>query len=434
MLLVYTHKITPRLKYVFKHICTRVLGIEVAFTTKIENFIAHNTLKMSYTKQQLGNELFVKSHEILFEQGLSDIEINVHDWGNTKGFFYNGDKSILPFDIFAASFYLLSRYEEYLPHVKDEYGRFPVNKSIAFKNGFLNQPIVDIWAYKFKDALQKQFPDFQFPIKTYSVRPIIDIPTAYIYKSKGFIRTIGGALKDIFRLKIKGLYMRFLVLLGLKHDPYDTYRYIINKQKQANFKFIFFFLIGGYSTYDKGISANNKKYISLIKHVADYCRVGLKISFFAVSNLSIFKKEKIKIEDIINNPLRAVRHSFSRLNLPESYRNSIELEVLEDYTMGYINKIGFRAGTCTPFLFYDLGYEIQTPLLVYSYHVMDYALLKIKSQLDKKKVLNEIINEVKQVNGQFIPVFHNYTFSNDPKWSGYKELFNIILESVNEKA
>ena len=100
--------------------------------------------------------------------------------------------------------------------------------------------------------------------------------------------------------------------------------------------------------------------------------------------------------------------------------------------MGYVNEIGFRAGSCTPFLFYDLDYEIQTPLKIYSYHLMDYALLKKKSLLDKKKALNEIINQIKQVNGEFIPVFHNYTFSDYKRWIGFKELFNVILDSANE--
>ena len=144
-------------------------------------------MKMSYTKQQLGNEFFVKSHDILFEQGLSDVEINVHDWENTKCFFYNGDKSSIPFDIFAASFYLLSRYEEYLPHVNDEYGRFSATESIAFKNGFLHQPVVDIWAYKFKEKLQKQYPDFEFPQRTYSIRPIIDVPVPIHYRLKRIV-------------------------------------------------------------------------------------------------------------------------------------------------------------------------------------------------------------------------------------------------------
>ena len=432
MLLVYTHNIAPRLKYVFKHICTRILGVEVSFTTKVEEFIAHDSLKISYTKQQLGNEFFIKSHDILFEQGLNDIEIHVQNWWHTKCFFFNGDKSAIPFDIFAASFYLLSRYEEYLPHVKDDFGRFLATESIAFKHDFLHQPVVDIWAYKFKEALQIQFPEFEFPQREYRIKPIIDVPSPYHFKLKGLMRSFGGAIKDLFKFEFKSLYNRFMVVFNLKHDPYDTFKYIINKQKQSKFKFLFFFLIGDFSTYDKGINPNKRKFVSLIKHVADYCEVGLKVSFFATDDFSILKKEKLKMEDILNTALKASRQSFSKLNLPESYRNLIEIEILEDYTMGYVNQIGFRAGSCTPFFFYDLDYEVQTPLKIYSYHVMDYVLLKNQSLLDKKKMLNNVINEVKQVNGEFIPVFHNYTFSDVERWRGFKELFNIILESGNE--
>ncbi|KJD31499.1 hypothetical protein PK35_13870 [Tamlana nanhaiensis] len=432
MLLVYTHKITPRLKYVFKHICTRILNIPVSFTTKVEDFIAHDSLKMSYTKQPLSSEFFIKSHDILFEQGLSDVDINVQDWENTKCFFFNGEKSALPFDIFAASFYLLSRYEEYLPHVKDDYGRFTATESVAYNNNFLHQPVVDIWAYKFKKALHEQFPDYQFTNKKYSIKPLIDVPTAYQYRAKGVVRTIGGMLRDILHFRFKSLYVRLMVLIGFRHDPFDTFKYIINRQRYAKDRFQFFFLIGDYSTFDKSISVNNKKFVSLIKHVADYCYVGIKASFFALSNVEILKKEKQRMEDILNTKLKASRQSFSKLNLPESYRNLIDLEINEDYTMGYVNTIGFRAGSCTPFLFYDLDYEIQTPLLINSYHVMDYALLKHKSLLDKKQILTQIINEVKQVNGEFVPVFHNYTFTDDARWKGFKELFNLILDSANE--
>ncbi|SEQ71638.1 hypothetical protein SAMN05421824_2121 [Hyunsoonleella jejuensis] len=433
MLLVYTHKVSPRLKYVFKHICTRVLGFKVDFTTKIEEFIAHDSLKMSYTKQHLGKEFFVKSHEILFEQGLTDVEINIQNWDNTKCFFYNGDKSAIPFDIFAASFYMLSRYEEYLPQRKDQYGRFIATESLGYKHGFLHQPVVDIWAYKFKDALQQQFPDFKFPQRAYRITPIIDVPSPYHYKLKGVMRSLGGTLKDFFRLRFKSLYTRYAVLFGFKHDPYDTFKYIINKQKQTQFKFLVFFFIGSYSTFDKGININKRKYVSLIKHIADYCRVGLKASYFSVNDLDVLKKEKRQMEDVINTSLRASRYSFSKFNLPESYRNLVQLEVNEDYTMGYVNHVGFRAGSCTPFLFYDLDYEVQTPLKVCPFQIMDFALLKQASLLDKKKVLQTIIDEVKQVNGEFVSVFHNYTFSNNDRWNGFKELFNIILASTNEQ-
>ncbi|OBQ56027.1 polysaccharide deacetylase family protein [Tamlana sp. s12] len=432
MLLVYTHHISPRLNYIFKHICTRILGFEVKFTTKIEEFIAHDSLKMSYTKQALGNEFFVKSHDILFEQGLSDVDINIQKWDNTKCFFSNGDRSAIPFDIFSASFYMLSRYEEYLPHVKDEFGRFTAEESLAYNSGFLHQPVVDIWAYKFKAALQAQFPDFKFPNKNYSVKPIIDVPSPYKYKLKGFLRTVVGVLSDFSKFRIVSLYDRFGVLLRFKNDPHDTFKYLLNRQKNTRFKFLFFFLIGELTTYDKGVSPNKRDFISLIKHVADYCQVGLKISFFALEDEKRLKREKAKMEDILNTNLIASRQSHSKLNLPETYRYLISLEIKEDFTMGYPNHIGFRAGSCTPFLFYDLDYEVQTPLKITPYQLMDVALLKQWSLLDKKKVLNELISSIKAVNGEFVPVFHNYTFSEDKEWEGFKELFNLILDSVDQ--
>lgn len=432
MLLVYTHKITPRLKYVFKHICTRILGIPVAFTTTVEEFIAHKSLKMSYAIQPLGNEIFVRSHDLLFEQGLSDVEINVQDWDQTKGFFPTNERSGLPYDIFAASFYLLCRYEEYLPHVKDEFGRFTAAESLAFNNGFLKQPVVDIWAYKLKTVLQQQFKDFEFPSKTYTVKPIIDVPMAYYFKYKGLLRSLGGTINDLVRFKLKRFYHRYLVLAGFERDPYDTFKWIINKQKGSKFKFIVFFLIGVYSTYDKNINVNKKKFVSLIKSVADYCKVGLKASYFAIHDFEILKKEKKKLESIVNYELEASRNSFSKINLPESYRNLTTLEFKEDYTMGYLNEMGFRAGTCTPFLFYDLDYEVQTPLLIHSFHCIDHALLKKHSFLDKKEELQRLMYQVQQVNGTFTPVFHNYTFGDEEKWKGFRDLFSLILESANE--
>ena len=316
MLLVYTHTISPRLKYIFKQVCTRILNIEVDFTSQVEAFISHDSLKMSYTIQPLGSEFFIRSNDILFEQGLNDIEITVQDWDNTKCFFHVGEKCSLPFDIFAASFYMLSRYEEYLPHVKDEFGRFNAEDSLAFKHDFLDQPVVDIWAYKFRDALAKRFSSFEFPEREYSVKPVIDVPMAYYFLHKGTLRTIGGTFNDIINLKFKRLYYRYLVLFRFKKDPYDTFNWIINRQKKSKAKFRVFFLIGRYSTYDKNISINRKKFISLIKSVSDYCKVGLKASFFSLDNFQLMKKEKNQLEAIINTDLEMSRNSFSKLNLP----------------------------------------------------------------------------------------------------------------------
>ncbi len=405
------------------------MGLEVSYTSTVEDFIAHNSLKMSYTKQPLSNEIFVRSHSLLFEQGLSDLDINVQNWDDTKGFFQTGEKSSLPFDIFAASFYLLSRYEEYLPHVNDEFSRFMASESLAKKEGFLDQPVVDIWAFRLKDILSDRFTDFQFPERKYKMQPVIDVPCAYLFKRKGLLRTIGGTFSDLFRLRFVNIYKRFSVLFGFQDDPHDTFDWIIEQQKMSKSTFMVFFLIGNYSTYDKNISTTKKAFVSLIKSVGDYCNVGLKVSYFALEDINMLKSEKIKLERITNLEVPAVRNSFSKLNLPITYRNFVELEIPEDYTMGYIDELSFRAGTCTPFQFYDLDYETQTPLQINPYHCLDYALLKFKSQLDKKEHLQRFMEEIKRVGGTFCPVFHNYSLTDQDEWKGFRELFRLILNS-----
>ena len=432
MLLIYTSKITPRLKFVFKQICTHILNIPVSFTSVIEEFIAHDSLKMSYGPQPLGSEFFVKSNGLLFEQGLSDLELNVQGWGDTKCFFSCGEKSQIPFDIFSASFYLLSRYEEYLPHVKDIYGRFTKEESLAFKHHFLHQPVIDIWAYKFKDALKNKFPNYEFETRKFCLKPVIDVPVAYYFKNKGLLRTFGETLSDMFSFRFKFIYNRFSVLFGFKKDPYDNFKWIINRQKVSRTRFNVFFLIGDFTNYDKNNSINKKQFSSLIKSVADYCNVGIKASYMALDSMAILKSEKRLMDGVINTVTTAARSSFSKVNLPTTYRNYIDLEIYSDYTMGYADTIGFRAGTCTPFLFYDLDYEIQTPLKIYPYQLMDFALLKHASFLDKKETLLKAISEVQKVNGLFTFIFHNYAFSSIPRWVDFKSLFNIILDSTNE--
>lgn len=301
------------------------------------------------------------------------------------------------------------------------------------QEGFLRQPVIDIWAYRLRDLIVAKFPEFHFPERQYTITPVIDVPVAYYFRYKGFLRTMGGFLGDLLRFRFYQFYQRFMVITGFRRDPYDSFRWIINRQKTVNQQFQFFFLIGDYSTYDKNISVNNKNFVSLIKAVGDYCKVGLKASFLSLDNAVVLKMEKKRLEHITNRDLKAARNSFSKLNLPQAYRHLNDLEIQQDFTMGYINQLGFRAGTCTPFLFYDLDYEIQTPLQVVPYQCLDFALLKFKSQLDRQQTLELLIDEVKGVNGNFVPVFHNYSLGNSVTWTGFRELFNFILDSYDKE-
>jgi hypothetical protein len=430
MILIYTHKITPRIRYIFKHIFTRTLLIPVDFTVKVEEFVAHNGPKLSYTKVPLGNEFFIKGNPLLFEQGVNDLEINVQKWDDVPCFFATGSKSAIPFDIFAASFYLISRYEEYLPHVKDTHGRYTAPESLAFNHGFLEKPVVDIWAYKLLAKIKEKFPDYKYQERAYEYISTIDIDNAFAYKYKSFLRTFGGFVTDLFKLRLLNVWYRFTVLLNITKDPFDNFQQILKIRRTKEIKTIFFASIGDYTTFDTNVSASKNKYRLLIKDLVDYAVVGLHPSYFTMKDAALLKKEKARLENITNNPVIRSRQHYLRFNLPETYQQLIDLEIAEDHSMGYASRVGFRAGTCTPFYFYDLDFEIQTPLKVFPFALMDttlndYMKLTPKQSLGK---IRDLKNEVKAVNGTFITLFHNESLSNHLRWRGWRRLYESMIK------
>ncbi|WP_219009066.1 polysaccharide deacetylase family protein [Aquimarina litoralis] len=427
MLLIYVQEITPRVSYAFKHICKRVLGLEMGFTSKIETFIAHDGPKLSYGKQPLGKELYFQSVELLFEHGFNEVEVQVVSWEETKCFFQvKHPNTALPFDIFAATFYLLTRYEEYLPHVKDELGRFTATESIAYQNGFLQDPVVDIWSYKFKSILKEKYPDIVFLEREFKVQPIIYVNQTFAYWQKGILRSIGGGIRDLWQLKINEVTDRIKVVLGLKKDPYNTFDFVIDLQKKMNRKCLLFFGLGDYTNYEKNINHSNPQHRKVIKHVSDYLDIGLKVSYDAISDLEMLKKEKSRIENIVNRQLQFSLCSFYKIKLPEAYRNFIELEIQEDFSMGYPGHAGFRAGTCTPFMFYDLDYEVQTPLVVHSFCCTPKSFEDADNEYVVKQEIIDYIEKIQKVNGLFIPVFSNGLFSDLNEQTFWKSIFKFI--------
>ncbi len=407
--------------------------MELKITDKVEDFIAHSEAKITYTKHPLQNEFFIRSHDILFEQGISAIDINVQKWDDIPCFFATSDKSSIPFDVFAAGFYLLSRYEEYLPHVKDEHGRYPAKESLAWEHGFLELPVVDLWVRKLAVALQKRFPDAGFVKRSTEFVSVIDIAVAYAYRKKGIIRTLAGTVMDLIALKPAKILERYLVLLRLKKDPYDFFSELIEAHRKYGVKSVFFFLLGDYSAYDKNIPYNKSSFQTLIKSVADYHVVSLMSSYYVVDNAQALKKERLRLKEIINRPVKRVRARYNRSFIPESYKAAVEAEFNEDYTMGYSDVLGFRAGSCIPFYFYDISYEIQLPLKVNPFCIQDSALLSLKDEEEALKKMDELYSYVERSGGDFITVFSNERWTEEMSLDLKDVYFKWISKRYEER-
>ena len=150
----------------------------------------------------------------------------------------------------------------------------------------------------------------------------------------------------------------------------------------------------------------------------------------------MLKKEKERLESITNIPTTISRQHFLRFSLPETYQNLIDLEINEDYSMGYASHVGFRAGTSIPFHFFDLDFEIQTPLLIYPFALMDTTLndymgLTPKQSLGRTK---DLLHEVMKVKGTFITLFHNESVSGYLRWNGWQKVYETMLKMIRKNA
>ena len=422
MLLIFISKKTPRVTYTFKHIFTNLIGWEIGFTSKIEDFISHDGPKLSYGKQPLGNELFFQSTPLLFEQGFSDVDPNVQVWGNTVGIFKVMDKSALPYDIFAGTFYLLSRYEEYSPHVKDAMGRFPATESLAHKANFLHTPVVDFWVERLRSILKDRFPAMQHMQKLFKQQTIIAVEEAYKYKRKGIMRSVAGGFRDLGMLKLTSVFRRINVLLFIQKDEYDVYDELVDFAKRHQTAFKYMFLLSDFSAYDKNVSHNRKNFQSLIKSMADYAEVGLLSGKFSTIDVSSLRKEKRRMESIVNRPLKSLLNHKYPMNLPETQNHIAEVEIPNTYSMGYPETMGFRASTCSPFLFYDINLERITPIRIHSY-VLNSLCLAGSDFKEVAETLLAVKTTLKHFNGEMNLIFSNTDFVE-------KELSNQYLDLI----
>jgi len=434
MLFIYTPRITKRLNYIFKLFFKDIIRVPYLLSTDIEEFQAFEGPKIVYGADPKMHLLFFGSVKILFESGLNSQDLNTVEYKNIQVPFPVYQKeSLLPFDVFAAAFYFVSRYEEYMPYRKDQHGRYTAPESFAYNHGFLHKPVINIWAHEIVRIIQEHYPGFKANFQKFEFIPTYDIDQAWSYHQKGLTRNIGGLLRDISNFDIRKVGQRFRVLFGKEQDPFDTFEYQFALQKQYKLKPIYFILFSLLGPFDKNISPSNNTFKALIKSLADKARIGIHLSYASNENPDLIKSESQDLEKVIKVEITKSRQHYLKLHLPETYRNLLALDLMEDYTMGYASEPGFRAGICTPFFFYDLDYETETKLRVIPFAVMDGTLRDYKDVgiEEAKAIIQSLIYEVKAVQGTFVSLWHNESFSDQDRWKGWREVYTYLLSKIH---
>ncbi|MEJ5302854.1 MAG: polysaccharide deacetylase family protein [Bacteroidales bacterium] len=428
MILIHVPRITPRIRYTFDYLLNSLYGLQLAYTVSAEEFTSFEGPKLVYGDKPLGDALFFASAGLLLRRTRERVEPMILPGGDL--FPVDHPSAALPFDPFSAAFYMLSRYEEYQSHERDEHGRFPASQSLAFRKGFLHRPVVNAWAERLAEVLRQKYPVLQMRPPVYRFQPTVDIDSAYSYRYKGMVRTLGGFARDALQKKWSDVRLRWNVLFRQGRDPFDSFDDFRDIHQHAGLEPIYFVLFANYGQYDKNLPVNHPGFIELLRRLADEAIIGLHPSYHSATDASRLERELEALQTALNMEIIRSRQHFLRLSLPQTYRNLIHAGIREDYTMGFADQPGFRAGVCTPFPFYDLELDAPTDLMIHPITFMDGTLkdyLKLSTEEALEKI-RPLIAEVKKYGGVLVSLWHNETQGGQGRWVGWPRLYREIVE------
>lgn len=432
-MLIYSTTITPRLQYVATFL-SQYYSHPFLLTTDKHYFQVVDKPKINYsTTNGEDYALWVQPVSLLMDKGMRQVAISCFDHPEGYKAFFKNDSAI-GFDLFAAIFYLLSRYEEYGQHTKDMYDRYAHENSIAYQNGFLHLPLINIWLEHFRKLINDRYPHFKFQVSSFKFLPTYDIDIAWSYKQKGLLRNVGGALKTIVKSQWSMVKERIKVLSGKEQDPYDCYEWLHALHQQYRLKPLYFFHAGQKRTaYDKNIDTTNKAWQRLVYQHTKRYTIGLHPSWYSGDEPDFIKKEREVLAVIHQQPITSSRQHYIRFTLPQTFRQLIEAGITDDYSMGYGSINGFRASVATSFYWYDLEKEVPTNLRLHPFCFMD-ANAFFEQKLSPEQALEEAIQyykEVKAVNGTLVTIWHNNILSTDALCKGWREVYQQFIKAIN---
>lgn len=434
-MIIYSHTLTPRLQYVVDFL-SEYYSTSIRLIFDEEKYLSHSdTHRINYSYHRLReDEIWVHSHVLLFESAVRPVKIECFEQRGYKAFF--GAEGDTGFDLFAAIFYLLTRYEEYLPHQKDEYGRYAHQNALAFREGFLQLPLINIWLEDFRVLLKEKFPSLQLQPSSFHFQATYDIDIAWSFRHKGFKRNAGAVAKLFFTGKWRSMLHRLRVIRGKAQDPFDAYDWMDELHARSALQPLYFFLAAEQKgKFDKNIDVTTPGFIALVKDTAAKYKIGLHPSWASGDHSALLKKEKVWLERTSGQTIKASRQHYIRFELPATYRRLLSAEITDDYSMGYGSINGFRASIAHSFYWYDLKAEVTSPLRIHPFCFMD-----ANAFFEEKKSAEEALHGlmayaeiIRSVGGEMITIWHNNFLGSDSLYEGWKETYEEFVKTTAKK-
>ncbi len=436
-MLLFCENISPRIEYIVRFMLNDICGFDVKITDKETEYLSYTGPSLNYSNKTFEKkDISISPAALLFENSLKPIIPRIEKKENEVAFYLPGtENEQWVNDPFAASFFLVSRYEEYFPFTPGKYNSYEADSSISFQKGILNKPLVNEWAERLKKIILETYPNLTFRSNIFSPVISIDIDQAYAFKYRGWLRNALSLFRNIVFRRKRLLSAQLKTFFLKEQDPYDTYEYLEKTQSDSKLQFVYFVNVGSYSRFDKNLSAKNPAMKKLLTKLNKYAPVGIHPSYFSNEKPEKFATEIKSLKDLLGKTITKSRQHYLKIKMPDTYQHLLDAAITEDYSMGYGTHPGFRAGTCTPFNWFDLSKNIVTSLKVYPITFMEGTFgedLKMSPQ-EALKAMSEFIDTVKKYNGSFLCIWHNQTVNDLFFWKGWKAVFRQIIEKLKDR-
>lgn len=433
----------PEKKYVFDILIREFLGLD--FEIEESDKVVGYEIWLGKKKIKVEDAFFCNCKE---EQYLSidNIPREISRFTNSKYGVYDmpvlyGEPDIIDdegeitckVDIIASSFFMLSRWEEFVIKERDIHNRFSAVHSLAHKFNFLHKPIVNEYVELLWQMLQSLDPSLKRIQHAFEIVPTHDVDHVKLWKSISSTRK-RLAHNFITQKKIKeGLLNAknmLFTFFGLEKDPFDSFDYIMDTSEKEGIKSRFYFLCGGKTKYDNNIDIASDSYVNVIDNIRDRGHIiGFHPSYDAPYHPAIWQEEKKALEKASGTTINQGRHHYLRFNTPDTWQLWEENKMEVDSTAGYHDMVGFRCGTCYPYsVFNCVSREKlklkEMPLIFMEMTAIEYMEMSPQQSLVAAKAL---FNEVKKYGGKFVFLWHNSSLFT-AEYKPYLRVFESLMK------
>lgn len=334
-------------------------------------------------------------------------------------------------DIFASSFFMLTRWEEYVNTKRDNHNRFVAIDSVAYNEGFLERPIVNEYAELLWNMMSSLDGELGRKRNGFEIIPTHDID--YLYHPHRAFGLLKLSICDV--LKRSNFTQAFNHLLQLfQNDPIDTIDFIMDVSEESGLKSHFFFMstswrIDKKRSSDYIYSRKFKKTIRNITRRGHY--VGFHPGYFSYNNDKQWRLEKELLEEQSQLKIVEGRQHYLMCSLPTTLSIWADSGMEMDSTLSYSDRIGFRCGTGNKFFFYDFLNRKRTQLKELPLIAMDKTLVATVGVDGMKHKLQSLFTLGERYSMPITILFHNTIFG-EKDGMCIRNIYQSALKALNE--